>query len=209
MDHRENIFSAYNIISKLSNDIIVKNFIIGTKILTRFFLNDNEIFNLNNKNEKANVAVNIYNSYDGTTPFGIDFSIWRKICSNGMFGWSRESRVKHLHTQSIDPEKMVKEIGEAIVIAKDKYQVLYNQLFSLPIIAGEEFEKEGFTDKLIKKARELYPVERNLSGGVNNAWVQLQAFTRAITHNEKMNEFGKIDTTTQIVKFFQAQLVKA
>jgi len=46
--------------------------------------------------------IRLINTFDGSSPFMAQFSIWRQICKNGLMGWAKENKCKVHHTKNAE-----------------------------------------------------------------------------------------------------------
>ena len=199
VDHRKNIEAVAKALYQVSPDFTVKHTVEGARIYSRFTLEQEGLMG-NSRVEGAKLALDLQNSYDGSLMFGYLFSVWRQVCSNGMFGFATEKRARKLHTRNINVKSLVKGIAPAIIAYKNHYETLYENLRDAKPIPGDILEKK-FSKKLIDQARENYKKEHAITQK-HSAWTQLNAFTRSLTHDEKISEGHRQDLSKVVTSLF-------
>jgi len=185
VDHRENIWSAAEALMKLTNKFDVWHRVEKGRIYSRLTINNMPIMK-NVKNEGAKIALDIYNSYDKTRAFEISFSVWRQVCSNGMMGFAKVSGMRKIHTAKIKTAEVVDKLNEGIKYYQKEYQEFFKKLRANKPMEREQLE-ELFKDRLVKEAREAYKLEYTTTKR-HDLWTQYNAFTRVISHNDKVKE---------------------
>jgi hypothetical protein len=203
LDHKKAILVAAEALNRITQDWSVTHRVETGRIYSRFTINNEDLMPTV-RSEGAKLALEVKNSYDGSQSFGIDFSVWRKICSNGMMGFAREAGIRRVHTASLEVnDRLVKGIVTAMQNTKEKYETFYRTLSEKPVISKEVLETV-FTDKLIKLARQGYRTERSFVG-TDSAWTQYNSFTRAITHDEGTSESHKQNLSIILSNLFLSQ----
>jgi predicted heme/steroid binding protein len=206
VDHKRSIEQTGEAISRFSPNYSVSHNVEGGRVFTKFKLEDLRAFD-GNQNEQAYIAVNLYNSYDRSISQVVSFSVWRMVCSNGMYGFANEFRERKLHTQSLNIAKMTEHLESSIESYLKKYENFQQQLVGKKIIKAEILEKT-LGERLVKNARDNYRVEKAITG-VDDAWTQYNAFTRTITHNDKISESRRQELSRTVSSLFLANAVVA
>jgi len=199
VDHRKNIELVAKALQRVSPDFQVKHTVENARIYSRFTLTQEGLLP-NDRIEGATLALDLQNSYDGSLMFGFAFSVWRQVCSNGMFGFRTEKRARRLHTAGINVNSLIKGITPAIIAYKNDYTKLYSTLKDKTVIPTEKLE-EKFTQKLISQARENYAREYAITK-THNAWTQLNSFTRSLSHDDKISEGHRQELSRQVTALF-------
>jgi len=199
VDHRKNLILVAKALGKITTDFTVKHVVENARIFSRFTIESDEILP-GVGGEASRIAIESYNSYDGSRSWEIGFSVWRKICSNGMYGFARELSLRKQHTRALKTETLVKNLGQALVAYKKAYVEFYEALKGKKMIPDENLEKT-FTAKLIKSARDSFQREIRITKE-EDAWTQYNSFTRSITHDPKISEQYRQELHKQLASLF-------
>ena len=54
------------------------------------------------KGDEVHRKIRLINTFDGSSPFMAQFSVWRQICKNGLMGWAQENKCKVSHTKNAE-----------------------------------------------------------------------------------------------------------
>lgn len=127
------------------------------------------------KGDEVLRKIRLINTFDGTSPFMAQFSIWRQICSNGLMGWAKENKCKIHHTKNADART-----GEALRIlassveyfekfeaqCKELAQKILDKKMVDAFIKGCFGEVDSSRKKnLVEKVEELYEAGRGTGQG--------------------------------------------
>ncbi len=66
------------------------------------------------ESDKHNLTLNLYNSYDGSLTFGVDFGTYRQVCSNGMMAGTQIMSSRKKHYVEFDPELVKAQLMQAV-----------------------------------------------------------------------------------------------
>lgn len=176
-DHRENLVMVAKVLDKISPGYEVSHTMQGARIYTKFNLS-NQLVMARSTNERANVIVNVLNSYDGSASLKIALSLLRQICTNGMMGLVEAFKIKKIHSRNLELGGLVTGLSGAIEEQKKVYVKLYNALkdrkpIEFPVL------KEKLPQKLVEEAMPIYKKD-----GIMSAWGQYNAFTNVISHRD-------------------------
>ncbi len=133
------------------------------------------------QNDEHDLMLNIYNSYDGSLSYGIDFGTFRLICSNGAHIGTKIANYRKKHFNEFKVEVLRKQI----TIAVERFPEL-KQIY-------ENLQETNLTPKDIDKIFET-ALKRNIIGKKDtedilnlmppklNAYVVMNIFTYYLTH---------------------------
>tara|TARA_Y100000310_G_scaffold55360_1_gene50778 strand:- start:614 stop:1417 length:804 start_codon:yes stop_codon:yes gene_type:complete len=135
--------------------------------------------------DKVNVGVNVYNSIDGTTSFGVGLFTFRGICSNGVIFGRRDIRqVRHAHT---------KGLANVVEAVRGSMVTMLEQAVAV-VESYRRMAQEKVNQKLINKLADSYLSKKVLPDYVHEdeatipdltQWDIYNDITEAIWHNEK------------------------
>ena len=138
--------------------------------------------------------IRVINSYDGSIKYQYMNQFWRKICANGMMGWTGgNTHLKMMHTPAIGEEvsfegvmemtsKFLAELGEHTEVFKE----LADQVVRNPELRVEEIiEETSFPTTLHEDV--LYRLgqeKEQLNLQYTTDWLVYNAFNYQLNHNE-------------------------
>lgn len=152
------------------------------------------------------------NSYDGSKRYHFEMSLWRKICENGLMGFSGYDKVSHLHTPGITSitdfsavmamtAKFLEEVDEHF----EKYRELAGQRVRNPLLRVEEIlEETDFPPTLGENVLERLAVEQQQLGlSEVSDWLVYNAFNYQLNHAEdyKAKEEKKAKIDNQVFQY--------
>jgi len=105
------------------------------------------------------LRINCLNSVDASTIFDVSLSWYRLVCSNGMMFGLNESRFRHRHVKSLDPDRIAEYLQEEIARVPEK-QSLYKQWMKKSVALDQ---LEPWVDKELAKAWGKYIAARTWS----------------------------------------------
>lgn len=134
-------------------------------------------------NDPFNLLLQIYNSYDGSMSWGIDFGSYRQICSNGAYAFKEIAKYKKKHSLGFNKDYMRHQIMEAMS-KFDELLPLYNRLKAVTV--GREeidklFDNAVRRNMLAKKERES--LDYLTEGDRVNGYVFFNIMTAYLTHS--------------------------
>lgn len=146
------------------------------------------------KGDEVVRKIQLINTFDGSYPFMAIFTVWRKICKNGLWGWAKDNKCKVHHTKNGEVRA-----GEAIRILAagieyfTKFEETCKALAQKTLDAKmvDAFIKECFESKegkengtrkqnLIDKVLECY--EAGKGTGQGTAWDLYNGYVEWIDH---------------------------
>jgi len=201
--HTENLERVNRAITTVSNDYGVTHKFEGARIYSRFTLNDKMLLARVRK-EKSVMAVDVINSYESQRSFQASISIWRLVCTNGAMGFVSEFMLKRRHVKSISLDTMLDKMGELVNLYADSYTNLYKRLSGEKPLAKELVEKT-MPKQLTRIAEEVYPLEKQIVGNKDSAWVQYNAFTRSISRMQHVQENRRIELSKSLSQLYLSQ----
>lgn len=156
----------------------------------RFILKD-KILQVANK-DFVNAMIEVQNSYDGTLRHSISLSFYRKICSNGMMGWRKESTISHKHNSDylLNLDQVLTRLNK---LEEDlqKFQLLSNRTITskeieqiseaLKASKYDQFPKKLIGEVPMQMYREVEALESK-----PNAWLLYNAYNRLLNHDERV-----------------------
>jgi hypothetical protein len=150
-------------------------------------------------------SIKIVHSYNGSLKYTINFGFWRKICNNGLYGFSSTFSINYKHTMD-NVEKIINESLEKLNKFFDKIEEIkieYLKLEQKQIIGSFEdrvrliADKTGFPKKSILPVIERIKVES--IGGQVNDWIIYSAFNYILNNADfKIYEENKIKLDIKI-----------
>jgi hypothetical protein len=201
IQHTDALLEIDKVVSKVSKRYTVNHKIEGSRIYSIFDLLDCEV--LPDSKEVGRLRLNCLFSYDGQRSHQGTISVYRKICSNGMYGFASEYVLKKSHCKTLlDLETVHKVLGNMLKVHRESYTKLYKVLKDSPVIKANKLEKH-LAKKIVKESREQYPIERKLIGK-DSAWTQYQSLTRVISHG-KMQENYRLLLSRTVSNLFMNQ----
>jgi hypothetical protein len=196
-DHRENIMMVAKILDKVSPNYNVVHTMENARIYTDFRLMSDMVM-ANNQAEKAQIVVNVLNSYDGSASLKISLSVYRMICSNGMYGFANEFTLNKIHSKHLEVKGLVGGLRSAINDYKKAYIDFFNVLKDKNPLDGKVI-MEALPEKLAKKAIAQYEADK-----LRSAWGQYNGFTNVITHSD-ISQNRKLVLHKKVAGFFEEQ----
>jgi phage/plasmid-like protein (TIGR03299 family) len=148
------------------------------------------------KNDEILRKIRLINTFDGSSPFLVQFSIWRLICKNGLMGWAKENKCRVTHTKNAESRA-----GEALRILAISIQYFEKFEAQCKLLAQkimdkkmvDKFIKECFGEKgskrqenQINKVLELY--EAGSGTGKGTLWDMTNAFCEWMDHFRSADE---------------------
>jgi len=158
----------------------------GGKWMREYILNDDKYVATVGKNKDTlKTKITIYNGYDGKTSVGMNFSAWRQICSNGMFGWKKLIGRKFSHFTN----DILGYLGAAVDTGFNEMQTNFNTWEKWSEIPHTEKQFQGFiddreylSDKQKKEYKGLYLPIMNKYKESETLWGSYNVLTSIGTH---------------------------
>lgn len=174
----------------------------GSKIILRAKLNGNIAIR---KGDEVVRKIDIINAFDGGSKWMAQFTVYRLICSNGLYGFGKENKVAIRHTKNAEAN-----LQEAVrVFAKsenffNKFETACKALVAKQItkrkvdnflkqIEGEA--KSTRKENIHNKVCELYDAGKGTGKGT--AWDLYNAYTEWLDHYRSTNE--DVRTHNQVI----------
>lgn len=142
------------------------------------------------KGDEVFRKIQLVNTFDGSYPFTAQFTTWRQICKNGLWGWAKDNKCKVHHTKNGEIKA-----GEALRILaasmeyfqkfEEQCKILAQKVIDAQMVDAfikECFGKEGGTRQanLITKVKECY--EAGMGTGKGTAWDLYNGYVEWIDH---------------------------
>ena len=144
-----------------------------------------EVYTIGDKGDEVQMETIITNSYDGTSPFGMELGGNRLVCTNGMRAYRKDFSVTKKHytfntddvvQKFLEQVKKFKEIFLPFLQTCAEHKITPEQAFAL--IEGMEI-----ANKYKKAATERWQEESKLLG--QNQWALYNALTYVASHVAK------------------------
>lgn len=148
------------------------------------------------KNDEVRRKIRLINTFDGSSPFLVQFSVWRMICKNGLMGWRLENKCSVTHTKNaeIRAAEALRVLGASIKYFEKfetQCKVLAQKIMDKKMV--DKFIKECFGEKgstrqenQINKVKELY--EAGSGTGKGTGWDMYNAYVEWIDHFRSADE---------------------
>lgn len=172
------------------------------RFYVEYIFNNEMEFGLNREIIKP--SIKIIHSYNGSLKYTINFGFWRKVCSNGLYGFNFVFSLGFKHTMD-NIEKIINESMEKLDIFFDKIEEIkfhYSALEKRKIIKYEDrvrliADKTKFPRKSILPVIERIKVES--IGGEVNDWIIYNSFNYVLNNSDfKIYEEEKIKLDIKI-----------
>ena len=163
---------------------------------------------IGNNNDIIKPAIKIIHSYNGTLKYILLFGFYRKICSNGLYGFVKKTQFDYKHTSN-NVEKIINDSLMGIEIfleenedLKRKYEVLEQKECFYPDRVEEilKLTKPLFPKKAIAAVNELLQEENKK--GVITDWIIYNIFNQVLnTFQNKLYEEEIIKLDIKIFEY--------
>jgi phage/plasmid-like protein (TIGR03299 family) len=182
-------FSWFDTVLQQNNGRYSKAYVIdgGRKVILEATLNGGVAIR---KGDEIFRKVSLINTFDGSYPFTAIFTVWRQVCSNGLWGWAKDNKCKVHHTKNgeVRAEEALRIIAKGMTYFnrfEDQCRTLAQKIMDRKMIDSfldSCFGKEGGTRQknLRKKVEECY--EAGKGTGQGTAWDMYNAYNEWIDH---------------------------
>jgi len=159
----------------------------GGKWLREYILNDDKYtVQIGDKKDELKTKVTVGNGYDGKTSVFMNFSAWRKVCSNGMFGWKQLIGRKFSHFTN----GILDHLGNAVNFGFNEMQGNFEtwdawsrQKFTEKDFKGFVDSREYLSDKQKTATTNLYLPIMNKYKEEETKWGAYNVLTAIGTHH--------------------------
>jgi phage/plasmid-like protein (TIGR03299 family) len=142
------------------------------------------------KGDETIRKIRLINTFDGSYPFTAQFTVWRKICSNGLMGWGNENKCKVHHTKNGEAraEEALRILAKSVEYFEKfetKCRELAQKILDEKMVnkfLDDCFGEEGGTRQknLREKVKECY--EAGKGTGQGTAWDLYNGYVEWIDH---------------------------
>lgn len=150
--------------------------------------------------DPVDVGGRLYNSFDGTGSARFEVTMWRKVCSNGMYGLRKEARACVRHTHSV--YNRMEEAIRAAGYIQNKLPALIENLSRLTEVGVTPSQKREFIERLIpgegtrsERIRGAISTWEESGPGSkiypNTAWNLYNGVTAYVTHELAVGRNGR------------------
>jgi hypothetical protein len=152
------------------------------------------------------------NSYDGSKRYHFEMGFWRKVCANGLMGFTGWDSVSHLHTPgitSITDFSAVMAMTAKFLEEADEHFERFRELASQPVRnpllrIDEILDETDFPPSLAEDVVSRLEEERKILGtGQVTDWLIYNAFNYQLNHAEdyKAKEEKKAKIDSQVFQY--------
>lgn len=139
-----------------------------------------EIYTIGDHGDEVQMETIVTNSYDRSTPFGLELGGYRKICSNGMRAWRKDFAVIRKHF-TFDPQEMVQQFMMQVKRFREDLLPMLQAFQELKISKKAGFELISSL-VIAKKYQKAMTITWEQSQEDRNLWQLYNAMTYITTH---------------------------
>lgn len=182
-------FSWFDTVLQQNNGRYEKAYVIdgGRKVILEATLNGGIAIR---KGDEVFRKISLINTFDGTYPFTAIFTVWREVCSNGLWGEAQDNKCKVHHTKNgeVRAEEALRIISKGMTYFnkfEDQCRILAQKIMDRKMIDSfldSCFGEKGGTrqQNLRKKVEECY--EAGKGTGQGTAWCLYNGYIEWIDH---------------------------
>lgn len=141
-----------------------------------------EVYTIGDMSDEVKMEIVIRNSYDGSTPFGMELGGSRLVCSNGMRVYRKDLSINKKH-YSFNPQDIIEDFMKQVKRFKETFIPFMQTCARMEITAQEAItliDSLQIAKKYQKATLIQWDVERKELG--QNYWAFYNAITYVATH---------------------------
>ena len=168
----------------------------GSSWKREIVLDNDEYSWMVNGQDECKMKLEIFNSYNGKMSVGFRVSGWRKVCSNGMFGWSHilTARLSHFSDGIVDSirnsfNNKIGLFGEKIKIFEEWDEQTFTKKDYEDFIESRDY----LSDKMKEKYKGYYdPIMNKYGGNRETKWESYNVLTAIAQHYTRARQGSNV-----------------